>query len=456
MNVSARSYLTAGVAFVGASAIALTPLVTPTLPEVQIPSLHAVASDVALMTNPIDRWIEVFGATALNVEELIAYVASAPAPVAGQLLANAIGNAQHIFTGLGVAAEQIVGGIASVPAALQAAVASLMAGDIETAVSDLLNPVLGVGLGALLVLQPFLEVGQSMVGNAAAFINTLIAPETVLFLSLALGGALISPINALAHTAQEVFDGIKNLDPVAVVNAVLNVPADLFNAVVNGYGNINFMGIAIPAPGLLDMSRGLNGGLAANLQNLREYLAIALGWNPAPAEGERVAAMTTAEVADDSVAAVPDLGKSAIALNVSVTDSEGAAPAADPAAGSVETPETPAAPVVDAADLGAGSGAGSGGAAPSESSSDNGSVGGSDSGSLGDGAAEAPAKDLKADRQAKREAAKADRDAVKADRQAKRDAAKAERQAQRDAAKAERQAKRDSAGSQADTADAAA
>ncbi|OBF28702.1 hypothetical protein [Mycobacterium sp. ACS4331] len=441
MHVSARSYLTAGVALVGAGAIALTP-VAPPLPDIQVPSLNAISANVALATNPVDRWIEVFQATAINVEELIAYVASAPAPVAGQLLANAVGNVQHIVTGLGVAAEQIVGGIASVPAALQAAVASLADGNIEGAVTELLNPLLGVGLGALMVLQPFLEVGMSVVDNAAAFINTLIDPVTVLYLSLALGGALISPINALAHTAQEVWEGITTLDPMRAINAVLNVPADLFNAVVNGYGVINFMGIEIPAPGLLNTTDGLSGGLASTLQLLRENLAIAIGWDPAPAE-EPPAAFA-AKVAVDEVAGVPDLTTAAVTVNVS-TESEGAT--SEPAAGDVEAP----APAADADELGAGSGEGS-----SEGSSDSGSVGGSDSGSVGGGEAEAPAKDLKAERQAQREAAKADRDAVKAERQAKRDAAKAERQAQRDAAKAERQAKRDNAGSQADTADAAA
>jgi hypothetical protein len=438
LNVSVRSYLTAGVAAVGASAIALTPLVTPTLPEVHIPSAHAVAADVALaaVPNPIERWGEVFEATKFNIEDLFAMVAAAPAPVAEQLIKNTLANVDVLVNGLSDSAQQIITALGTIPSALQNAVAALSAGDIEGAVTTLLDPLLGAGFGALLSLAPVFEISTEVVNRAAEVINTIFSAETVLRASIAIGGLLLSPINALAHTAQEIFNGFDGGDFTSAVYAVLNIPADLVNAFINGYGDITvdlgFGPLAIPAPGLLTGPSGpfgdLPAGLVAQLQYMRERISWALG---APSPWGRQAAAATVAPEDvpegaglDEVAKVPDLEKSTVTL---VADSGAPAERSAPTL-EVEKPdeETPA-PSVDDTSL-----------------NDDDSV------------SQEPVKDLKAERKAKREAAKADREAARAERGAQREAAKAERGAQRDSARAERAAKRGgSGGASGSAADAA-
>jgi hypothetical protein len=436
LNISVRSYLTAGVAAVGASAIALSPvMVTPTLPEIQIPAVHAVTSDVALaaqaVPNPIERWGEVLQATALNIEDLIGLVVANPAPALAQVVRNAGGYAQQILEGWGMAAEYAIDGITSIPAALQATVASLASGQIEDALTEFLNPILSVGLSALLVLNPLLTVSQQVVNHAAAVINTFVNSDMLISVALVAGGLLLSPINALAHTAQQVVDGFRAGEFGDVVNAVLNIPADLVNSVLNGYGSINFMGIPIPAPGLLSVHEGLSGGLFATLQKVREDVAVALGWDWEAAEKQ--SSVEVAGIAPvDEVSSVPTLETSAPTVAVDVSDLKVGADTVTVAdtvtAGAISEGESTSNTSAPASVL-------------DDSSADEGA---------------APAKDLKAERKAKREAAKADRDTVKAERKADRNAAKAERASKRDAAKSERASKRSSAGGSADSgADAA-
>lgn len=429
MNISVRSYLTAGVAAVGASAIALTPvMVTPTLPEVQIPAVHAVTADVALAANPIDRWFEVFEATAANVEDLVALVAAAPAPIAEQIIKNAIANGKYVLAGWKDASQWVVDGVTAIPTALKTAAALLVDGEVEAAVSAALEPLLTIGLSALLFLDPVIGVlspgwstpedVRGVFNNLAAVANTIISGDTLLAVAMVAGGLLLSPVNALAHTAQQVVDGIKDGKLGEAVNAVLNIPADLVDAVLNGAGVINFLGAKIPAPGLLSVDKGLSGGLFATVQVLRENIAKALGWTPADEEEKTAVETQDSFVPEEvEVTAVPEVN--ARLVPVSVVDTA-------VLEGTEDAPRN--------LNL-----------SKDELAGDGPAVGADDASAPSGGEA-------KTDRAARLEAAKAERDAAKAERKAERDAAKSERAAKRDAVRSERAGKRAEAAGSADAA----
>ncbi len=61
MNAAVRPYATAGVALVGASVIAISPLAPP-MPDLQAVqrSVSSVGVELSAAVNPIENWIQVF------------------------------------------------------------------------------------------------------------------------------------------------------------------------------------------------------------------------------------------------------------------------------------------------------------------------------------------------------------------------------------------------------------
>jgi hypothetical protein len=108
MQITVRSQLTAGIAMVGAAAIAIAPI-QPSLPHVQVPSLYSASVELAAFANPIDAWLQVLGAAAANVGALGQTVLADPAPVLQQLLINQFANAAV----LGDASQQAVTALAA-------------------------------------------------------------------------------------------------------------------------------------------------------------------------------------------------------------------------------------------------------------------------------------------------------------------------------------------------------
>ncbi|MUL82280.1 MULTISPECIES: outer membrane porin GjpA [unclassified Mycolicibacterium] len=84
MEVSVRSYLAAGVAAVGASAIALSP-VAPPLPDVQVPATSSAAVQLS------GAWAEAFNTASENATTLAPFVFEAPNAALQQAIVNQVG-----------------------------------------------------------------------------------------------------------------------------------------------------------------------------------------------------------------------------------------------------------------------------------------------------------------------------------------------------------------------------
>ena len=382
MNRAAKSYLTAGVALAGASVIAVSPVVATPLspPGVNThPAFSVSTADLQLATtvNPIAAWAEVVSAAYGNVAALGEEVLSDPAPILRQFILNQLSNGEAVVS----AATGAIGGFLEyispdnafgLGAQLRTAAEQLssgnIAGAIETATQALfLAPVISVAFPVL--SSGLLEIPGTIAQNFANVVKTVTDPNTVLPIALGALGPVLAPVNAFGDSLQETFDALGDGDLGAALNAIINIPAAVVGAVLNGYTNL----AGSVFPGLFSED-GLVHALVVTLPR-----AIAAAIAPEE-EGAGAAANGPADVptavlasvqsddeqASDSGAASQDAdgGGAVDAVDASVTEETGeatATPAEEVADAQVDVADE--APAIDTEEV-----SDDGGAEPSESS----------------------------------------------------------------------------------------
>ncbi|WP_319448214.1 MULTISPECIES: hypothetical protein [unclassified Mycobacterium] len=258
---------------VGAAAIAIAPI-QPSMPDVQVPSLHSASVELAAFANPIEAWLEVLGTGAANVGALGQQVLADPAPVLQQLITNQFANAAVLGDAGQQAVTALVALVQGLPAAVEAAVAT---GNIVDAVNSLVLYVISSGLG----LVGSLVEGYTVVTNTLQNVQNVagvIVPDVVLALGLGVIAPIVSTLTAGATTAQEVVDGVGGGDPVTALSAIINAPATLTGAFLNGYP-----GSFLPAGVLSPWTGGaFDSGPIAIALALRDEIAGALHPLPPP------------------------------------------------------------------------------------------------------------------------------------------------------------------------------
>ena len=251
MNRAAKSYLTAGVALAGASVIAVSPVVaTPLSPPGMNthPAFSVSTADLQLATtvNPLAAWAEVVSAAYGNVAALGEEVLSDPAPILRQFILNQLSNGEAVVS----AATGAIGGFLEyispdnafgLGAQLRTAAEQLssgnIAGAIETATQALfLAPVISVAFPVL--ESGLLDIPGTMAQNFANVVKTVTDPNTVLPIALGALGTVLAPVNAFGDSLQETFDALGDGDLGAALNAIINIPAAVVGAVLNGYTNL--------------------------------------------------------------------------------------------------------------------------------------------------------------------------------------------------------------------------
>lgn len=275
MRLALRPYVTAGVAIVGASVIAVTPIApTPTPHKAQS---HAVNLSAAVQTldvpspfaeppgtsalpqaavaglmagssfeNPITRWIEVLQTTGASLTTLLNTAGTDPFPVLRQIIANQTGYANTISTAVTATATGLfrwltVDERANLPATLRLIAQYLAQGNI-TAVGDQINFAL-TDLGtSLFGLLDLLAIPYEISRNVANVFQTLVSQS--LFNTGILGktgfgllGTLQTAIRAVFISGQAVVDAGRAGDPLAALSAIVNAPAEFIDAVLNGIPN---------------------------------------------------------------------------------------------------------------------------------------------------------------------------------------------------------------------------
>ncbi len=263
MQAAAHPYLTAGVALLGAGAMALSPVAPPT-PDISVPAISSAQVNLSAATDPIQAYADLFANTIANVSALVANEITDPAPILLQVITNQLSTAGSLYAALEDSATALGNALDlanpwSIPSLLQASLTDLLAGDINGAVANLwsafLTPVAG---SALPLLEPAINAIRQPVQNLA---NVLSNPAIVALPVLGLLNVGYMTVTAAGNVGQDIVDSIRAGDPAAVVNALLSAPAVITDTFLNGseLGG----GVFGPTTGLLSSLRAARDMIAA-------------------------------------------------------------------------------------------------------------------------------------------------------------------------------------------------
>jgi hypothetical protein len=246
MQVASRPRLNAGIALVGASVIAVCPL-APSMPDIHLPSVQSAAVELAALAapvaNPVEQWAQVVQAAVANLGQLGQQLAADPAPILQQIIANQTANAAILGNAAGAAGTAITTALQALPTAVQAAATQLGAGDVTGAVAALTGPVLPLVLGLIDAGFTGADAWQAVVNTTQNFANAVAAvPKLALSGLLAVASPLLSDINASTAIGQAVVDAVRTGNLEGVVTALVNAPAVLTGATLNGFGTLPGLG----------------------------------------------------------------------------------------------------------------------------------------------------------------------------------------------------------------------
>ena len=319
MSLALRPYVTAGVAVVGASVIAVSPTVAPPMyvqhldvrlsaaarnlsprPVVEQFFRTAAVSEIAVGTlenplmaptseglsgappfpNLLGQWAGIITEAVSNIGQLGQLIASDPAPILQQIIQNQLGYGRLYLTALETVGKNAItyldpGTPWGLTANFQRVVQQVAAGNITGAVGAIQNA-LTMGLVQLgLPMMSTLNIPVRMAQNFANVVALLPGfASTMGFSALALVNTTLASIG---QSGQAIADAVKARNPVAVLGAVLSTPGNVVETFVNGWSGFG--------GGLI----GPN-GILTKLLKFRDTIAAALG-----ADGASGAAAKPAE-----------------------------------------------------------------------------------------------------------------------------------------------------------------
>ncbi|QZT55662.1 hypothetical protein [Mycolicibacterium austroafricanum] len=287
MHVTARPYLTAGVALVGASAISLAPaVVPPSSTFTSSPAVSSVAVELSAAVNPITAWVDVFAGAATNLGGIGTAILEDPFPLLRQALENVLGYGGTIVSATSGAINGALQYISfdnefGLWAQLGTAATQLFEGNIAGAfntVTDalILGPIVNIGLPVF--TSGLLEIPGKIADNVANLVKAVTSLDTLLPLVLGAVGPVMGTLAATGETFQAAFDSLTQGNLIDAVVTLINLPATVIGAALNGYTKADDTFI----PGLFTFSE--NPGEAGLLQALFVTLPKALAAAIAPEE----------------------------------------------------------------------------------------------------------------------------------------------------------------------------
>lgn len=349
MNLALRPYATAGIALVGASVIAATPLAPPPAAiESAMARTSSAAVELTAAVDPIAAWAGLFTHTPESILALGNLIAENPAPILAQIAANWSGYGQTLGTALQTAGTGLSNYLTTqLPTALQTFADQMMSGDTQGAAQTFSGAILGLAFGIGFPMLNVLSIPADITQNFANAIATLpgFAGPVI---SAGLGALMTLTGTTLATgvSAQAVVDAFKSGDPLGAVNALAAMPATIADALLNGYASPDgglypgLLTVAHPrSPDAEPWDPSWPDGLPAALLKSRLTIAKALGWEDPATIGalSRLVAPTSEPTALPSASSVPD---AALAGTVALST--------DPAPIVPEAKETKGATVTDA------------------------------------------------------------------------------------------------------------
>lgn len=353
MSITSRSYLTAGIAALGAGAIALTP-VQPIPNQLAIAPERVVSNlsvDLAAAIDPITPWVNAISTAVDNAYALQDVFMDNPFPILQTVVQNQLTYLSEL-PNIGLIAQQVVGNVGN-----------LLRAPFATSPDNVSNaPIPGASPG--FITQRFMyNTLVSLAPDLEPVLSVLTSPISGFLLGFA--GPGLSSMLQLQETVRNIFSPPEGANPLLnAINEIINLPANLFNAAFNGgkfldltnvvknlagpelgpaissagirtggflnAGGVAFDGLSANATlGLTVVDPGLPVGFIGATGTLATAVANAIKVTPPPAPASAVPAaaaaaapaVEAAPVAAEALASVPDLPAAA----------EEAAPAAEEA-----------------------------------------------------------------------------------------------------------------------------
>ncbi len=275
MNITARSHLTAGLAAFSVGAIALSPL--QPLPDQAAPAQERAVSNLAVTLastiDPITPWVDTFKLAAENIKQLAAFYAEKPFPLLQTVGAN-----------IGTYFNELTNGNAG-----------LIPGQIRNNINTFFYSPWWNRDGATIVNDTFsadyISNTQTRSGLSASLFNSqrgaynltapILAgqlgdagPALVQFTSTPYSGQLIGLLSPLLSSVVQLtrsFTAVsqywQNGDLTGAINELINIPANVTNASLNGAGLLDLTAVALPLlpPAVASLVRSLGVQLGGTL-----------------------------------------------------------------------------------------------------------------------------------------------------------------------------------------------
>ncbi|MGV1006715.1 MAG: outer membrane porin GjpA [Candidatus Nanopelagicales bacterium] len=246
MQVSARSYLTAGIAVLGAGAMALSPIQPVATSTALSPVLtKAVAVNLAAAIDPITPIITTIQTTLANTTTLISDWVANPFPIASAVVNNWLLYLTEL-PDIGGIISQVIGNI---PNALQA---PFDPGTISAGPPPAGTPPAGLANGDNIsdigVAAPILGLIPVTQKTVYSLLPDLLPAATVTALTpvlnflntpisgvlLGLVGPVIAPFVALGNGISGAIAALQASDWAGAINDLINIPTNMINAGLNG------------------------------------------------------------------------------------------------------------------------------------------------------------------------------------------------------------------------------
>jgi hypothetical protein len=294
MQLAGRPYVSVGVALLGSSLIAVTPV---GLPAIQHHDVQLAATDFPLITPE-----ELITDTSANLSALQAQWAADPFPVLTQMAVNQAEYTQDLTTALAGVSSTLESTLQGLPAVLQTAFADFASGDIFNAVVVPEQYFIDGFIGAGLPLgQGVSEILQQITSNISAVGHDSIPLlEVVLSILYAPNAATV----AFGALGENVANDLAGGDLTGLSNDLTNGLTTVLGAYLNGYP-IECDACTIDPSGGLLTGPGVTFGGFENIILALQSIATDLG---APA----ASAVSLTDAADSMLGglsiALPDLG----------------------------------------------------------------------------------------------------------------------------------------------------
>lgn len=284
MQLALRPCVTAGVALVGASVIAVTP-VAPPAPALQT---HAVQLSAAVQ-DPISQWVGIANRTFTQSGAIVQTILENPAPILQQIAVNQLGYAQQVGAGLQTVANIVSAKLDpnnpyGIVQTLITAGNLLQQGDAAAASSAIWQNLFQSTLFSLFPVMGLTQIPGNIAQNFANAVKAV--GGLALPLGVSVFGMLHAPFVAFEETATAFSAALASQDTAGAALALASFPGKVFDYTVNG---IPFNGVGYQ--GLIGA-----GGLIPNLVAAGETIAKAI----APKAAEAVSTDLTAEAGSAS------------------------------------------------------------------------------------------------------------------------------------------------------------